>query len=777
MNRHLVQRLTLLAGTALAASAPIAVSAQDAATALNATQTQPAVTRQGAALPAWPTMPTAPKGAPNVLVILTDDIGFAASSTFGGPIPTPVLDRLAGQGLRYNAFHTSAICSATRAALLTGRNPTRVGMGGVTNAASSHPGHTSIIPKSAATIAEVLKDNGYNTAMFGKSHLVPKWESGPTGPFDRWPTGLGFEYFYGFLDGDTDQFAPQLYQGTVPVEPPENDPGYILDKDLADHAISWLATRNAVQADKPFFMYYAPGTAHAPHQAPREWIDRFKGQFDGGWDAMRKSTLARQVAMGIVPKGTKLSARPAEVAAWASLDPDHKRLAARMMEVYAGTVAYMDHEIGRVLDELQREGQLDNTLVVFIQGDNGSSAEGGANGLFNEIAGLNEETAEDYKVALEHIDEQGGPMAYGHFPAGWAHAMSTPFPYYKRVASHLGATRNGMVLSWPRRMPDARGEVRPQFHHVIDLFPTILEATGIAAPQSVDGVEQMPVDGVSVLYTLNGRDIAPRRTTQFFEISSDAAIYSNGWIANTAPTVMPWQFTGYKDMPFAERKWELYDLTKDFSQSRNLAASNPAKLAELKALFDVEAGRNNALPVARWPAGLPSPDINAGKTSFHYVAGIKRLTPYVAPDVRNRSFSIEAEVVVPDGGGDGMIVTQGGRFGGYGLYLRGGKAVFVYNKLGLARTAIESAEPLAPGAHKIRLDFAYDGGGIGKGGLFTLTVDGAAQTRRIDSTIRLMFPLSETFDVGEDTGTPVAEDYKVPFRFTGELRGVDVTLR
>ena len=756
-KRNLV--MALLAASVLAAAGPLGA--------------------QPAPLPQWPQNPKPAANAPNVLVILTDDIGFAASSTFGGPIPTPTLDRLAARGLRYNAFHTSAICSATRAALLTGRNPTRVGMGGVTNSVSSHPGHTSIIPQSAATLARVLKDNGYNTAMLGKAHITPKWETGPSGPFDRWPTGLGFEYFYGFLDGDTDQFAPQLYLGTTPVEPPRGDPGYILDKDLADRAVGWLRNQQAVEPGRPWFLYYAPGTAHAPHQAPRDWIDRFQGRFDQGWDRLREETLAREQAVGTVPAGTRLSARPPEVPAWDSLPPEKQRLYARMMEVYAGAVAYADDRIGAVLDEIERSGELDNTLVIFVQGDNGSSAEGGENGLFNETAGLNEEDEQDYPVALANIDQLGGPMAYGHFPAGWAHAMSTPFPYFKRVASHLGATRNAMVMSWPARMPLARGEVRPQYHHVIDIAPTVLEAAGIKAPRSVGGVRQMPLDGVSMLYTLApSADAASRRRTQFYELSADAAIYSDGWLANTRPVNMPWKFTGLKNVPFDRMSWELYDLKADFSQSQDVAQQHPDRLQALRRLFQREAKVNLALPIARSPAGLPAPDPNAGRSLFSYPAGTRRIPAPLAPDLRNRSFALEADVTVPTGGGEGVLVTQGGRFGGYTLYLKGGVPRFVYNKLGLERTALEWSAPLAPGRHTIRLDFAYDGGGLGKGGMARLSVDGAApREARVPSTIRLLFPLSETFDVGEDTGTPVAEDYRVPGRYTGSDLKVTVTLK
>jgi arylsulfatase len=614
--------------------------------------------------------------------------------------------------------------------------------------------------------------------MLGKAHLTPKWETGPNGPFNRWPTGLGFEYFYGFLDGDTDQFAPQLYLGTDPVEPPDDDPNYILDKDMADRATGWLKRQNAVQPDKPFFLYYAPGTAHSPHQAPKEWIDRFRGRFDMGWDKLREITFAEQKRSGTIPANAALSARPDEIPAWNSVSPEKQKLFVRMMETYAGAVAYADDQIGRLIDEIARSGELDNTLVIFVQGDNGSSAEGNENGLFNEMSGINEDIEADYPAAQANIDNLGGPLTYGHFPVGWAHAMSTPFPYFKRVASHLGATRNAMVLSWPSRAPDAKGEVRPQFHHVIDIAPTILEATGIKRPTSVAGVKQMPFDGVSMIYSLFGADKPALRKTQFFEISSDAAIYSDGWMANTRPNAMPWQFTGVTNIPFDKRIWELYDLKNDFSQSRDLAAENPEKLKQMQKLFQREARANSALPIARMPPGLPSPDINQGRSSFTFPIGVQRLTPAVAPDVRNRSFSLLADVMVSTEGAQGMLVTQGGRFGGYGLYLRDGVPRFVYNKFGTERSTIDWGSKLAPGRHQVRLDFDYDGGGLGKGGKVKLSVDGADHKEsRIPSTIRFMFPLSETFDVGEDTGTPVAEDYRVPFRFDDKNLKVTVILR
>lgn len=722
----------------------------------------------------WPAAPRAPAGAPNILVIMTDDVGFAASSTFGGPIATPTFDRLAARGLRYNNFHTTGICSASRAALLTGRNPHRVGMSGVTDSPAPAAGYSTVLPKDAATVAQILKDQGYSTAMFGKSHLVPLWEQSAAGPFDRWPTGLGFEYFYGFLNGDTHQFAPQLYLGTNPVEPPANDPDYILDKDLADRAIQWITAHEAAAPDKPFLIHYAPGTAHSPHHAPADWLDRYKGRFDQGWDALRAEILARQKRLGVVPGETKLSPRPPMLPAWNSLSPEQRRLYARMMEVYAAALSYADHQIGRILETLENSGDLDDTLIIYIQGDNGSSAEGAYDGLWNEMTFVNQ-VKEDVSFLRSSIDDLGGPRAYNHFPAAWANAMSTPFPYFKRVASHLGATHNGMVISWPRKIQQ-RG-LRSQFHHVIDVAPTILEAAGVQAPRTVAGVPQTPLDGVSMAYTFHDPNAEGRRRTQYFELSGDQAIYHDGWLASTAPSVMPWQLVRRAPAGSADAKWELYDLRKDFSQSTAVSASNPAKLRELKTLFAEEAARNQVFPVPRSAHGLP-PYAPAARNSYRYSAPVTRIPALNAPDLLNRSFEITAVVEAPHGGASGMLVTQGGRFGGYGLYLQDARPVFTYNNLGLRSDQLRAKQPLAAGRHVIGVGFTYDGGGAGRGGALRLTVDGQeVASGRLESTIPARVSLSETFDIGSDTGTPVSEDYAAPFRFSGDIVELEIRPR
>jgi arylsulfatase len=722
----------------------------------------------------WPSVPQAPHGAPNVLVILTDDVGFGASSAFGGPIPTPTLERLASTGLRYNNFHTTGICSATRAALLTGRNHHNVGMAGVTDSPGAAPGYTTILQKDTATLAQVLRQNGYSTAMFGKSHLVPRWEQSGAGPFDRWPSGLGFDYFYGFLNGDTDQYTPQLFLGNAPVEPPKAV-DYILDRDLADHALTWISRQKAGEPEKPFLIYYAPGTAHAPIQAPRDWIARFKGRFDQGWDKVREETLTRQKAMGIAPASAKLSPRPLMIPAWASLTPDQKAVYARMMEVYAGALSYADNQIGRIIDGLQASGELDNTLIIYIQGDNGSSAEGGRDGLWNELTVING-VDESFDFIKGKLDTFGGPLAKNHFPVGWAHAMSAPFPYFKRVPSHLGATSNDMVISWPGRIA-GHGEMRSQFHHVIDVYPTVLEAVGLPQPVSVDGVAQKPLDGVSMAYTFEDSKAAGRRTTQYFELGGDRAIYADGWMASTTPTVMPWQlFTPRPNDP-DQQSWELYDLKHDFSQSTNLAARQPKRLAELKALMETQSRTYGVVTKRPVPYELP-PYAPKPRETYRYTSSVTRTPAENAPDLLNRSFEISARIKISHQGADGVLVTNGGRFGGYVLRLDKSAPTFSYNRLGLDQTTLRAPAPLPPGEHVVTSRFTYDGGGRGKGGDLNLSVDGAVVARgRLAATIPVRISLSETFDVGADTGTPVTDDYAVPSTFTGEIVEVQVQAR
>lgn len=729
-------------------------------------------------LAGYPEQRVAPKGAPNVLLIMTDDVGFGASSTFGGPIPTPTFDRLAAAGVRFNRFHTTALCSPTRAALLTGRNHHSVGSGSITELATGHPGYNSVIPASAATIGRVLRDNGYSTSWFGKNHNTPDWETGPAGPFERWPTGLGFEHFYGFNGGDTDQYAPALIENTGTVEPPTRDPSYILDKDLADHAVSWLRAQHATSPDKPFLLYLAPGTAHAPHHAPRPWIDRFKGQFDQGWDRMREETFARQKAAGIIPADAELTPRPAEVPAWDAVTPDERRLYARMMEVYAAALAHCDDQIGRVVAELERSGQLQNTIVIYIQGDNGASAEGSLQGSANEAARFNGQP-ESLPFLLSRIDQLGGPQAFNHYPVGWAWAMNSPFQWTKQVASHLGGTRNGMVMAWPGHI-DQPGGVRAQFTHVVDIAPTIYEAIGIKPPKSVDGVSQQPIEGLSLLYALNKPDAPERHTTQYFEMFGNRALYRDGWMAATTPRRAPWVLTAGKIDP-ADFDWELYDLRGDYSQARNLAAADAKQLTALKAAFEREAEAHNVNPMSasaaeRFALSLRPYPLN-GRTDLTFFPGEARYPNGAFPDLKNRSWSLKARLTAA-GDESGVVITQGGRFGGWGLVVRQGKPAFVYRTTEQPQdlTVIAAGQAIAPGTHEVEVVFDYDGGGPGRGGAITLKVDGGVQAQgRLSRTLPAIFPI-EGASIGHDTGTPIVEDIQMPGALGGVER-VDILLR
>ena len=729
-------------------------------------------------IPAFPAEIKAPQGAPNVLLILTDDVGFGASSTFGGPVPTPTMDRLAKEGLRYTQFHTTALCSPTRAALLTGRNHHSNATGVIMELATGFPGYNSLMPKSNGTFAEVLRQNGYNTAWYGKNHNVPDWQSSQAGPFDLWPTGLGFEYFYGFLGGDTSQWAPALYENNKPIEPPHNDPNYFFEKDMANHAIARIRMLHAVAPDKPWVIYYAPGTAHAPHHAPRDWIAKFKGQFDMGWDKMREETLARQKAMGIVPPDTQLTPRPKDIPAWDSLDEDHKKIYAHMMEVYAAALSYCDMQMGRILDAIEAEGELDNTLVVYIQGDNGASAEGTPQGLLNEMSIFNN-IPEDFKQVMAHMDDLGGPTTFNHYPVGWAHAMDTPFQWTKQIASHFGGSRNGLVISWPARIK-GKGGIRTQlFSSVIDIYPTILEAVGLQSPSMLNGVPQKPIEGVSMVYTFGDPKAVSRHRTQYFEMLGNRAVYNDGWVAATTPPILPWVMGQTPDLN--DYKWELYNVKDDFSEANDLAAKEPKKLRELQDLFWAEAAKYNVLPLdnSKMERGDVSlrPGLTRGRTEFTYYPGMVRIPEGAAPDFRNKSYRITADVDIPEGGAEGVLITQGGRFNGFGLYVLQGKPVFHYNLVGVDRTTIAGKDPLTPGKHTIRVDFKYDGDGIGKGGVATLMVDGKEVANdRLARTIPFRVSADETLDIGEDTGTPVSEDYRVPFRFTGTLNKIVVDL-
>ena len=734
--------------------------------------------------PDFPKGVEAPKGAPNILLILTDDIGFGASSTFGGPIQTPNFQKLADNGLRYTNHHTTAVSSPTRAALLTGRNHHSCASGVITEMATGYPGYTSLVPRSCGTVGQVLRESGYNTSWFGKTHNVPDWMTSQAGPFDLWPNGLGFEYFYGFVGGDTNQWQPALYENTIPIEPYLSKPDYILDRDLADKAIIRMRTQHALAPHKPWLIYYATGTAHAPHQAPKDWIAKYKGQFDQGWDKVREETLARQIKLGIVPPNTQLTKRPEQIPAWDSLTPDQRRLYARMMEVYAGALSHADYQIGRLIDAVRESGQLDNTLIIFIMGDNGASAEGTLQGTTNELASICNGVKEEFPYLLSMIDQLGGPLTFNHYPVGWAHAMDSPFQWTKQVASHFGGTANGMVISWPARIKD-KGGIRPQFCHVIDITPTIYEAAGIKSPDVMNGVKQKSLDGVSLVYTFDDANAPTRRTTQYFEIFGNRAIYKDGWMASTTPLRLPWvTAVGVEPNP-DDFQWELYNINKDFSQANNLADKNPAKLKELQAAFDAEAKKYNVYPLDSSGASRfdPSirPSLTRGRNEFTYYPGMIRIPEGSAPDFKNKSWTVAAEITVPENGAEGILATMGGRFGGWGFWIADGKPQFAYalSNQPAHKFRVASDQRLSPGNHLVRVKFESDGKGIGKGGTATLLIDEkqVAQSR-IPRTVMVRFAIDETFDVGADTGTPVVEDYaeKMPYTFTGTLKRVVVLL-
>lgn len=729
--------------------------------------------------PDFPKPVQAPAGAPNIMVILLDDVGFGASSTFGGPCQTPTLDRLAKNGLRYTQFHTTALCSPTRASLITGRNHHSAHTGVIMELGTGYPGYDTVMGKDTATIAEILKQKGWNTSWFGKNHNVPDWQTSQAGPFDLWPTGLGFEHFYGFLGGDTNQWRPAVFEGTKPVEPYLGNPDYNFDYDIADQAIQWVRNQKAVAPDKPFFLYYAPGATHAPHHPKKGWIAKYKGQFDQGWDRVREETLARQKKLGIVPADTQLTRRHAELPAWDSLGPEMKELNAYMMEVYAAYLSQTDYNIGRVLDAIERLGQLDNTLVIYIVGDNGASVEGNIQGSLNEVASLNR-IPEDFRQMLKRKDDLGTWKTINHYPVPWAHAMNTPFQYAKGYASHYGGTRNGMVISWPAGIKD-RGGIRAQWHHTIDIVPTILELCGVQQPSVVNGVAQKPIEGVSMAYTFDNAKTPSTRRTQYFEMFGMRGIYHDGWVACTTP-VMPLGNSGDPTIDvITGYKWELYHVEEDFSEAVNLAQQNPDRLQELQLLFYAEAAKHNVLPldhnrVPRLDVSI-RPSLTQGRTEFVYGGSVSRIPEGAAPDVKNRSFRITADVILSKGDEQGVLVTQGGIAAGYALMFEAGRLVFHYNFGNVAHFNIAAPDALTPGKHTVVFDFRYDGGGIGKGGLGTIGVDGKEVARgRIGNTIPIRIALDETFDVGKDTGTPVHEGYDVPFEFTGQIERVVVNL-
>ncbi len=724
----------------------------------------------------FPDLVGAPEGAPNVLMILVDDMGFGASSAFGGPCEMPTADRLAADGLRYTRFHTTAMCSPTRASLLTGRNHHSVGMGAITEIATAHPGYTSMRGPSAAPLPEVLRLNGWNTAAFGKWHQTPVWETSSSGPFDRWPTGEGFERFYGFSGGETDQYEPSLFDGTTPVERPEGD-DYHFSVDITDRAIDYVRERTAMTPDKPWFVYLSFGATHAPHHVPGEYVEPYRGRFDAGWDAQREATLARQLELGIVPEGTDLSPRPDEIPAWDDLSDDHHRLHARMMETYAGFATHTDEQVGRLVDALDDLDVLDDTIILYILGDNGASAEAGPDGTLNEFAQYNI-VPETIDQMLERIDEIGGPTLFNHYPVGWAHAMNTPYRWTKQCASHWGGTRNGLVVHWPAGF-GRPGELRTQFTHCASVVPTILEAAGLPQPTSVNGVAQQPYPTPSFAPTFADADAPDEHRTQYFEMVGNRAIYHEGWSACTMHSV-PWVLAG--DRPrFEDDTWELY-APDDHSQAHDLAAELPDKLRMLQELFLVEAARFDVFPLDDRkaerldPAHVGRPSLMGDRTSLTIHPGATHLGESTVPDVKNRSHTISAEVTIGDEPANGAIVAQGGRFGGWSLYVRDGVPAYCHNWVDHERYFVRGSAPLAPGRHTVAFEFDYDGGGAGRGGDGRLLVDGEeVGAGRIENTCGYLFATTDALDVGRDTGAQVVDDYGSPRGvFTAEVHSVTI---
>jgi arylsulfatase A-like enzyme len=731
--------------------------------------------------PIEPLLP--PIGAPNVLIILLDDVGFGASSAFGGPCQTPTAEKLAAGGLKYTRFHTTALCAPTRAALLTGRNHHSVGMGSITETATSAPGNNSLRPNTKAPLALTLKLNGYSTAQFGKCHEVPVWQSSPMGPFDAWPAGGGgFEYFYGFIGGENNQWDPALYEGLIPVEPPKTpEEGYHLTVDLADHAINWVRQQKALMPDKPFFMYFAPGATHAPHHVPKEWADKYKGKFAHGWDKQREITFARQKELGVIPPEADLTRRHAEIPAWDDMPAQLKPVLEREMEVYAGFLEHTDYHVGRLIETLEELEILDDTLIYYIIGDNGASAEGTINGAFNEMANFNGMAAlETPEFMLSKMDEFGSPESYNHYSVGWAWAMDAPYQWTKQIASHWGGTRNGTIVHWPKSIRE-KGAVRNQFCHVIDIAPTILEAAGLPEPTFVNGVMQSPMEGMSMLYSFNDAESPELHNLQYFEMFGNRGIYYKGWSAVTKHRT-PWLLIE-KAPPFNNDLWELYDGSKDWTQAHDLSKEMPDMLQKLQRLWLIEATKYNVLPMDDRTGERLNPDL-AGRpmlvrgNSQLFFPGMGRLSENSVVSIKNKSFSVTAEVEMPDTSAEGVIIAQGGRFGGWSLYAKGGKAKFIYNVLGIHEFPIEATELIPTGKHQVRMEFAYDGGGLGKGGNVTLYYDGKEVGKgRVAATQAIIFSADETTDIGYESGTPVSPDYTTgDSRFNGKINWVQIDL-
>ena len=744
--------------------------------------------------PYWPARIVPPKGAPNVLLIMTDDAGYGVPSTFGGVIPTPALDRIAQSGLRYTNFHSTALCSPTRAALITGRNHHSVGFGVIAEQATGFPGYDSIVPKDKATIGTILRDNGYATSWFGKNHNTPEFQASQAGPFDQWPIGMGFEYFYGFIGGDTNQWQPNLFRNTTQIYPFQGHPGWNLTTAMADDAIDYINRMNALTPDKPFFVYYVPGGTHAPHHPTPEWINKISDMhlFDKGWNELRETIFANQERLGVIPQDAKLTPWPDEaLKRWEQLSADEKKLFTRQADVFAAYVAYTDHEIGRVIQAVEDLGKLDNTLIIYIEGDNGTSAEGTMIGTPNEIAMFNGANPSVEDQLKYFYDVWGTDRTYNHMAVPWAWAFDTPFSWTKQIVSHFGGTRQGMAISWPARIKD-KGGIRHQFHHVIDIVPTILEAAGIRAPETVDGIAQKPIEGVSMAYTFDAANAnAPStRKTQYFEMMGDRAIYHDGWIASTKVIRAPWNNYAPSVSPL-DYPWELYDLAKDWTQTENVVDKNPAKLKELQDIFWQEAEKYQVLPldtsfVTR--AITPRPTITAGRDVFVWTRPLTGTPNGDAPSILNTSYNFKAEVEIPQGGADGMLITQGGRFGGYGFYLLKSKPVFLWNLVDLNRVRWEGPE-LSPGKHVLEFDFKYDGlgpgtmafsnySGIGRGGTGVLKVDDkVVATEKMEHTIPFILQFDESLDIGSDTLTGVNDaDYQPPFAFTGKIDKIMLTI-
>ena len=753
--------------------------------------------------PYWPPRVVAPKGAPNILLVMTDDQGYGISSTFGGVIPTPAMDRVAKAGLRYTQFHSTALCSPTRAALITGRNHHTVGAGVVGELATGYPGYDSIIGPEHATIGEILKENGYATSWFGKEHNTPTFQYSLAGPYDQWPSGMGFEYFYGFMGGETDQWTPYLFRDHTQIFPWIGRKDYNLTTDMADEAVKYLHSMNAVAPDKPFFLYYVPGGTHSPHQPTKEWIAKIHAMhlFDNGWEKLRDTIFANQKKLGVIPPDTQLTPWPdgqaalggAKLPRWDSLSLIQKKLYIRQAEVFAAYAAYTDYEIGRVIQEVQDQGKLDNTIIIYICGDNGTSPEGTLEGTYNTLTAYNGILTIPEPLQLLHYEDWGSDKTYPHMAVGWTWAFDTPFKWTKQVASHFGGTRQGMAISWPGHISDVGG-IRTQFHHIIDIVPTLLEATGIKAPELVNGIPQKPIEGVSMAYTFDpaaaGPNAPSKHETQYFEMVGNRAIYHDGWVAATTPPVPPWML-GATMPPLGDYHWELYNIAKDYSENNDLAAQQPDKLKEMQALFLTEAGKYQVFPLDN--SGFvrvlaPKPSATAGKTEFTYT-GVNAGIPFGnAPSILDKDYTITAEITVPKGGAEGMIVTLGGRFGGYGMFLQKGKPVFAYNLLDMERFRWEGGvggrvgadlfgRALAPGKHTLVFNFKYDGPGPGKGGTGVFTVDGKEMaSKKIAHTIPLIMTVDETFDIGLDTGTGVDNSYQLPFKFTGTIDKLTIKL-